>query len=281
MTGSADAHGVRIAYRRAGAGPPLVLLHGGLEDSRLWADDVGRLASEVDAIAWDAPGCGASSAVPDEWTAEDWGQAVVGFLDTLGLERPVVAGFSLGSVLALLAARARPGHIGGLVLIGPYAGWAGSLPAEEVATRVSAMRATAEHPVETWAEGFLDTVYPPDADPARRARARAALDDWRPATTIRLLDALLVDLRPDLPAIDVPTVVVRGARDDRSPRQASLDIVAAMPDARFVEIPDAGHDCAGPDLDRVLTDAATARRAAPPGVELRGAAGVPGLDCRA
>ncbi|GAA3622928.1 alpha/beta fold hydrolase [Microbacterium awajiense] len=263
--GAVEVDGLHIAYRRAGDGPPLVILHGGLEDSRLWADDLARLAAHTDAIAWDAPGCGRSSAVPDHWSADDWGAAVVDFVDALGLDRPVLAGFSLGSVLALLAARRRPARFGGLVLIGPYAGWSGSLAPEEVAARVAAMRATAQHPVQSWADEFLDTVYPPDADPARRALARAGLDDWRPATTLRLLDAMLVDLRPDLPSIDVPSVVVRGERDERSPRQSALDMVAALPHARFIEIPDAGHDCAGRDLDRVLVDAARHAASGGPG----------------
>lgn len=250
-----EVAGCRIAYRRRGRGPSLVLLHGGLEDSAVWEEDLEALAATWDVIAWDAPGCGRSGDVPREWTADDWAEVVVGFVRAVGAEKATLAGFSLGSVLALLAARRAPDVFAQLVLIGPYAGWAGSLPPDEVAARVAAMTETASQPPDVWADGFLDTVYPAGSEPDRRRRARAAIDRWRPATTLALLDAMAVDLRGDLPGIPTPTLVIRGEHDDRSPRDASARIVDAMPAASFVEIPGAGHDCRGSALNRVLRGA--------------------------
>ena len=124
---------------------------------------------------------------------------------------------------------------------------------------VEATRFTLTHPVSEWADDFIDSVLAADAPPERRRKARALLDDWRPATTAAVLDVMVQDLRPALAGIRTPTVVVRGTNDARSPRQASLDIVSAMPHARLVEIPGAGHDCSGADLDAVLLAAAQAR----------------------
>lgn len=53
---SVEVGGLRVAYRRAGLGPPLVLLHGGLGDSREWRRQLKRLADEFTDLAWDAPG---------------------------------------------------------------------------------------------------------------------------------------------------------------------------------------------------------------------------------
>ena len=50
-----------VAYRRAGAGAPLLLLHGGLSDGRSWTPQLESLAHEYDVVAWDAPGCGGSA----------------------------------------------------------------------------------------------------------------------------------------------------------------------------------------------------------------------------
>jgi len=47
--------GVRIAYQRRGSGAPLVLFHGAFEDSRVWTEDLERLSTQLDVIAWDAP----------------------------------------------------------------------------------------------------------------------------------------------------------------------------------------------------------------------------------
>jgi pimeloyl-ACP methyl ester carboxylesterase len=56
-----EVAGLRIAYRRAGSGPSLLLLHGGLSDSREWGHQIDALSEDFDTVAWDAPGCGGSS----------------------------------------------------------------------------------------------------------------------------------------------------------------------------------------------------------------------------
>src|SRR5262245_11593433 len=55
-----DFDGLRIAYRRSGStGPPLVLVHGAVCDSRVWRVELETLSDEFAVVAWDAPGCGA------------------------------------------------------------------------------------------------------------------------------------------------------------------------------------------------------------------------------
>ncbi|QKJ20847.1 alpha/beta fold hydrolase [Microbacterium hominis] len=251
-----DVDGLRIAYRRAGSGDPLLILHGGLEDSRLWIDDIERLSTRLDVIAWDAPGCGASDDVPDGWRSDDWGRVAASLIDALGLHQPAVAGLSFGSVVALLLARDRPDALGALVLIGGYAGWAGSLAPADLEKRIASVRDTIERPAEEWADDFLNSVYSPDAAPSRRNLARMLIDHWRPQTTAAMLDTMVLDLRDVLDSIQTPTFVVRGSADERSPRAASLELVERMPHARLREIAGAGHDCAGPELDEVLVQAA-------------------------
>jgi pimeloyl-ACP methyl ester carboxylesterase len=257
--------GMQIGYRRRGNGPPLVLFHGAFEDSRIWTEEFERLHPYVDLIAWDAPGCGASDDVPPGWSDSDWADAASGFVTTLGLSAPAVAGFSLGSTIALLLARDHPASVGRLVLVGAYAGWGGSFDAAALAQRVAGARFTMDHPTEEWADDFLDSVFPPDTPPQRRAHARSLLCDWRPATTAALLEVMAEDFRPGLPMIRTPTTIVRGTADLRSPRSASLEMCQLLPDARLVEIAGAGHDCTGPELDAVLVAAARdARSDTPP-----------------
>jgi len=244
--------GVRIAYRRGGSGAPLVLFHGAFEDSRAWIETIQHLSPHLDVIAWDAPGCGASDDVPRHWNARNWADAAAGFVAALRLSAPAVAGFSLGSVMALLLAREHPESVGRLVLVGAYAGWGGSLDSDALAQRVAAVRFTVDHPPEEWADDFLDSVFAPDARPERRALARTLLEDWRPATTLALLNVMVQDLRPDLANIRTPTVIVRGTADARSPRHAAVEMCALLPRARLVEIVGAGHDSTGQELESLL-----------------------------
>ena len=84
--------GLRLGYRRAGSGPPLVLLHGAYEDSRIWRRQLEGLSSDFDVIAWDAPGFGLSDDPPEGFTASDFGDCLAGFAAALSLHRPHVLG---------------------------------------------------------------------------------------------------------------------------------------------------------------------------------------------
>ena len=122
----------RIAYERAGDGPPLALLHGYVGDgSTTWRRQLDELSDEFTVVAWDAPGAGRSDDPPESI-------GLAGFIGRLGLERPAVAGLSFGGILALELCRRHPGIPGKLVLASAYAGWGGSLPAPTPRPRTSA-----------------------------------------------------------------------------------------------------------------------------------------------
>src|SRR3990172_7735773 len=127
-----EVAGLRIAFERAGAGPPLVLLHGVLGDSREWRRQLDDLSDEFTVVAWDAPGCGRSADPPETFRLPEYADCLAGFVDALNLGRPHVLGLSFGGGLALELYRRHPAVPMTLVLASAYAGWAGSLPAEVV-----------------------------------------------------------------------------------------------------------------------------------------------------
>jgi len=88
-------NGHAIAYRCAGQGPPLVLLHGFTLDSRIWRRQLEDLSDQFMVVAWDAPGAGASSDPPNPFTMADWAHCLAGFLDVMGIERAHILGMSL------------------------------------------------------------------------------------------------------------------------------------------------------------------------------------------
>src|SRR6266511_3739056 len=131
-----EVGGLWVTYRQAGQGPPLVLLHGGLGDSREWRRQLEGLADDFTVTAWDAPGCGGSSDPPETFRLPDYADCLAGFIQALDLGRPHVGGLSWGGGLALELYRRHPQVPRSLVLASAYAGWAGSLPPEVVAERV-------------------------------------------------------------------------------------------------------------------------------------------------
>jgi pimeloyl-ACP methyl ester carboxylesterase len=98
-----------INYHREGEGPPLVLLHGVGHHWQAWEPVIERLADEFDVIACDSPGFGRSAPLTAgiEPTIPAYADAFEWFFAELGLERPHVAGSSMGGAIALELARGR------------------------------------------------------------------------------------------------------------------------------------------------------------------------------
>ncbi len=112
-----------LVYERRGDGPPLVLLHGIGHRWQAWEPVIDRLAVRRDVIACDLPGFGRSPTLPAgvPRTVDTLADAVADFCYRLGVERPHVAGNSLGGLLALeLAKRGRARSVTALSPAGFY-----------------------------------------------------------------------------------------------------------------------------------------------------------------
>ena len=199
-----EVEGHRLAYRERGSGPPLVLLHGWPLDSREWQRQLDALSDEFRVIAWDAPGAGRSSDPPATFRLADWADCLAAFLQALDLAPAHVGGLSFGGGLALELFRQHPEVVRSLILMSAYAGWGGSLPAEEVHRRVELTRRNTMLPSKQWA----------------------------------LAEA---DLSDTLAEVDVPTLLLYGELDVRSPRSVWERIHGGIADSRLVVIPHVGH----------------------------------------
>ena len=235
------ANGVEIAYERVGAGLPLVFLHGAAADARQWSPQLTALADEFTVIAWDEPGAGRSSDVPQNFGLADYADCLATLIDTLDLGPAHVAGLSWGGTVAQELYRRHPRLVATLILIDTYAGWKGSLPEEEVRARVEGLRQSLAGPA-----GSFDPTLPglfagdPPAEFLPLLEEMAA--DVRPES---MRTALLVmadaDQRDLLPRIAVPTLLIWGELDARSPLGVARQFERAIPDTKLVVIPDTGH----------------------------------------
>jgi len=235
-------NGLDVAYRRDGSGPPIVFVHGAVEDSRTWTPQFQSLQDEFTVVAWDEPGVGQSDDLPTEsFTLADYALCLAGVIESVDLGPAHVVGLSWGSTVAIELFHRHPEAVATLILTGAYAGWKGSLPAEEVAARIAGVDRMLDAPREQFDPALpgLFAGEPPAsfvpllqimATEVRRHSMRTALSIM--AAT---------DLNFVLPSISVPTLLLWGERDVRSPLRVAHDFEQAIPNATLVVIPECGH----------------------------------------
>ena len=104
-------------YLKAGSGPPVVLIHGGASDSRDWLGTIAALSHRYSLYAPDLIGFGLSDRNKDGYYLSDFSEFILGFVETLGLEQPVLVGHSFGGRLCLEIALRHPEKVRKLVLV--------------------------------------------------------------------------------------------------------------------------------------------------------------------
>lgn len=257
--------GMTWTVRVAGRGRPVLFLHGFSGSSLSWAGIAG-LGSHVRAIVPDLPGHGGTGweeepggrgdAPPDprprasvERTADDL--AVI--VRRLGADRADVVGYSMGARIALRLAIAHPEVVGRLVLEAPSAGFDDSASrAERTAADAERARFVVSEGVEAFAERWeAEPVLAGEAAlPAEvRARQAAIRRSHAPlglaASLVYAGQGAMEPLCDRLPQIAAPTLVVIGTDDPA--RARAQEVAAAIPGARLVLVPGAGH---APHLER-------------------------------
>jgi len=239
---SIEVGGLAIAFERQGIGPPLLLLHGILQDSRAWRPQLDALSDEFTVVAWDAPGCGRSSDPPEAFRLPEYADCLAAFVEALGLGQPHVLGLSLGGALALELYRRHPRIPRTLVLASAYAGWAGSLPAEVVEQRLQQALREADLPPDVFVPAWIPGLLTDAASPALVDDVMAVMSDFHPAGYRAMAQALAeADLRGVLPRVAVPTLLLYGDADRRSPLTVAEDLHARIPGSTLAVIPGVGH----------------------------------------
>lgn len=236
-----EACGLRLAYRRAGRGRPLVLVHGGAEDGRAWTPQLEALPDEFDVIAWDEPGAGGSDDVPDGFGLPDYADCLAGLIRALGVSPVSVVGLSWGTTVLLELYRRHPAVIRSMVLADGYAGWRGSLGPAEAEARLAGVRASLAAPDDSF-DPTLPGLFAgePPASVVPLLDAMAA--DVRRHSMLTALTAMAqADLTDVLPTVSVPTLLIWGALDARSPLWVAREFEARIPGARLAVISECGH----------------------------------------
>lgn len=238
-----EVGGLRIAYERAGQGPPLVLVHGYVGDGTgTWQRQIDALSDEFTVVAWDGPGAGKSSDPPESFRMPDYADCLAGFIEALELERPHVGGLSFGGGLAMEFYRRHPTIPRSLILAGAYAGWAGSLPPEVVQQRLTQALSLADMPSERLVSEVIPTMFSRSAPAVMVEDFATKISAFHPvgfrAMALAFAEA---DLRDVLPLIEIPTLLLYGDEDVRAPLDVADAIHESIPGSKLVVLTGVGH----------------------------------------
>ena len=231
---------VTMTYDDVGSGSPVLLLHSGVCDRRMWRGQVDVLERSHRVIAPDLAGFGDTPLTPGPVSYAD---ELAALLDHLGLDQVAVVGSSFGGRVALELTDQHPDRVGTLVLLcGAYGGVDPTPTAdafeeeEERLLEAGDLDGAVALNVATW-------VGPDADDEARelvRVMQRQAFDIQIPADEWDDPPSL-VKVDPDLSAIKVPTYVVLGGQDMDHFQNIARHLAAEIPDAHLVELGWAGH----------------------------------------
>ncbi|MCT9076058.1 alpha/beta fold hydrolase [Streptomyces fulvoviolaceus] len=240
---------VTVSYARVGSGEPLLLLHGIGHHRQAWDPVVDILATERDVITVDLPGFGASPGLPDGFAYDlATTTAVFGaFCEALELDRPHVAGNSLGGLLALELGREK--LVRSVTALSPAGFWSQAerryafgvllamrhisrrlpLPLVEQLSRSAAGRTM-----------LTSTIY---ARPGRRSPEAVVAETLALARATGFDDTLraggAVQFTDDVPGI--PVTVAWGSRDMLLVPRQGVRAKRLIPKARLVRLPGCGH----------------------------------------
>jgi pimeloyl-ACP methyl ester carboxylesterase len=238
-----------LAFERVGSGPPLVLLHGVGHRRQAWGAVLDRLSPHRDVITVDLPGHGESPPLPDNGqpVLEVMLAEVTALLDELGLERPHLAGNSLGGRLALEAAGT--GHAASVTALSPAGFWTSERDVKRSHSVFKVMQVAAKQlkpaaPAlsrSTFGRGlgFGAIVSRPSRLPAGQALGDVIAFDAAHEALRRVL-AQLTPYAGQVPA-GIPVTIAWGTKDRLLPPRQVLTAKARLPDARIIPLPGCGH----------------------------------------
>jgi pimeloyl-ACP methyl ester carboxylesterase len=239
---------LEVNYEVTGAGPPIILVHGAGADLLTWDEIVPRLSPDFTVWRMDQRGFGKTRRPPAPKVSLDvWTTDLLAFMDSFGIERAAIAGWSMGGAVALNFATLYPERTTHIIPIGSPG------PTQviqdksgfEARQRMADAGATVQEIVDA-TFGFTKAAFSDWSrkhNPAAVEMMRQTLlrnDARNYAEMVGALDGLSA-FGPRLGALKVPTLIICGAEDGRTPPELSRALHKAIPESRLEIIPDCGH----------------------------------------
>jgi 3-oxoadipate enol-lactonase len=236
-----DGAAGRIAYRRRGSGPAVVLLHPLALSGRVWDPVVDELAEHFDVLAPDARGHGDSGWDGAEFGVAELADDVAALLDGVGLRTAHLLGMSMGGSIAITATGRHPDRIERLVVADGTAWYGENAPATwaERAERVRSTPRPAQIPfqVDRWFTESFRRTHPAEVN--RVVRIFLGTDSAAHAQACLALGHL--DARDMLASITQPTLAFAGEEDYATPPEMATYLAEHVPDGIAMTLPGLRH----------------------------------------
>ena len=252
-----EVNGLSIRYLTVGEGHPLVLLHGAGDNALDWQWVMPALAATYRVYAPDLPGSPNSARPPAaEYSPAFFERFTAGFLDALGIEGAVFVGNSLGGLIALRLALSHPTRVTALVLV-DSAGLGRAVNPAFTSVNVPGLAEGARPfwrtPIganqRAWGRTALLFAYTPGNVPREwiAEQCRLALSSGYLEAHLTVLRAMVSPLGQRevlvdrLSELDIPTLIIWGARDRVFPESQAIEAVSHLREGSLALIPDCGH----------------------------------------
>ena len=235
----AEVNGTRLSYEIVGKGPAVILIHGGLVDSRLWDDQMKDFSKQYRVVRYDLRGFGKSADATEPFSHIEDLRAL---LDFLKIERATLVGLSLGGIIAADFALEYPQRVHRLVLVGPGLRGDKQPPPKEAIAAWEAASRGAEPFAEATLRGGLYSGVQPGTVIYTRLR-QMLLDNFKAVSSFR--PGFLKYPEPPtierLESIKAPTLVVIGSHDTANLKNIADLLAQRIPGARKVVIDGSSH----------------------------------------
>jgi pimeloyl-ACP methyl ester carboxylesterase len=235
---SIKVDGLDVHYYAAGQGDPLVVIHGGGGDARTWQKNIAELAVKYAVFAPDLPGFGASQPLSGNYYIPELADFIGRFAASLGLDKFSLIGHSLGGGIALNYTLKSPNKVKKLVLVSSLclgreiAFWVRLLSIPAIVRSVGAV-IVGVFKVIKWVVKHLNPVE------FVTPFTKASMDVGQNITTLKQ-QTLVLEHR--LAEINVPTLLVWGARDPIVPVRQAYAAARVIPDCQVKVFANRGHN---------------------------------------
>jgi 3-oxoadipate enol-lactonase len=232
--------GVKLAYDDTGSGHCVVLLHGHPFDRTLWEPQVAALTDSFRVLVPDLRGFGRSPVTPGCVTMRELAADIEELLDDLGIESAAPVGLSMGGLVTMELAAARPQRYWAIGLVATTV--EPPTPQDRV-TRLERADAVERDGMGVLVDYMHAGLYGPACPPAIRGRVDAMMAATSPAGAAAALRgrADRPDYRPLLARLDIPAFVCGGSADPWSDNAVMAEIAACLKHPEVVVIEDVAH----------------------------------------